>query len=323
MHRAIAVGLLGLAVIGCASESNDAPAPRTSEPEPTATKPQIEVHDVVFDAPEVTIPANAEAMNCHFLPPLEQDLVVRGFRTQQSLGGHHMVVYRSLMPKPGGTTEDCSTGESMANLLLVLTQTGTQEPGSSAIEFPENDVVVLPAGTQLVAQSHYINATDEPVVTRDKMTLFATDADLSTLTRLYLFVAGANSFEIPPSSEYSLRVGCVLDKNVKMLSMTPHMHEWGSQIQLEVGDEAAMDVVADELNWAPDMRDLPPITSFSAKNARSDGHFRSGQSVALTCTWRNTETTAIKFPQEMCAMVGYFTTEEKDSNDIMCLKVLN
>lgn len=321
MHRKLALGVLALAVVGCASDAGDAPESRTEPPASTST-PALEDHDVVFDAPEVTIAAGAEAMNCHFLPPLEHDLVVRGFRTQQSRGGHHMVVYRALQQKPAGTTEDCSTGESMSNLMLALTQTGTQEPGASAIEFPQNHVVVLPAGVQLVAQSHYINSSEEPIVTHDAMTLFTTDADLSSLTRLYLFVAGASSFEIPADSVYSTRAGCVLDRDLTMLSLTPHMHEWGSEIQLEVGDDSSMNVVADELSWEPGMRDLPPITSFSSPNARSNGRFRSGQSVALTCTWRNTEHAPIKFPQEMCAMVGYFTTDSRDAEDIMCLMPL-
>jgi len=322
MHRTLALGVLALAVLGCVSDSSDAPESRSSEHPSSTSTSALEAHDVVFEAPEVTIPSGAEAMNCHFLPPLEHDLVIRGFRTQQSQGGHHMVVYRALTQKPAGTTEDCSSGESMSNLMLVLTQTGTQEPGASAIEFPENNVVVLPAGIQLVAQSHYINSSDAPVVTHDVMTLFATDADPESLTRLHLFVAGATSFEIPPDSNYSTSVGCVLDNDLTMLALTPHMHEWGTKIQLQVGVEGAMNVVADELNWAPDMRDLPPITSFSVPSARSDGHFQSGQAVALTCTWRNTEHAPLKFPQEMCAMVGYFTTEAKDADDIMCLTPL-
>jgi len=60
------------------------------------------------------------------------------------------------------------------------------------------------------------------------------------------------------------------------------------------------------------MWDLPPITSFSTDNARSDGRFRSGDSVALTCTWLNTENTPIKF-----------TTEDKRAEDIMCLMAMD
>lgn len=167
----------------------------------------------------------------------------------------------------------------------------------------DTDVVVLPAGMQLVVQSHYINTGEEPLVTHDVMTLFATDADLDSLTRLYLFVAGANKFEIPPKSEHSESAGCVLDKDITMLSLTPHMHEWGIKIQLEVDD----DIVANEPSWKPDMRDLPPTLSFTG----DDGQFERGQSMRLTCAWRNYDSSPLEFPEEMCAMVGYFTTKAK------------
>jgi hypothetical protein len=286
-----------------------------------AEKPALE--PVTFEMEPVTIAPGTEAMHCYYLPPLEQDLVVRGFSTKQGPGGHHFVIYRAIEPKPAGTIEDCSSGESMKNLLLVLTQTGTQEPGASAIEFPDNHAMVLKAGLQLVAQSHYINATDDPVETGDTLRIDTTKADLATLTQLHLFVAGANGFEIPAlTEEYSTSAGCELDKDIKLLSLVPHMHELGKRIELRMGVADDMKAIMAVQEWSADMRDLPPITSFNGPKAHGDGNHAAGQSVALTCTWHNTSNQAVKFPAEMCAAVGYFTTEVPDASDIICITPL-
>lgn len=322
------IGVLALiigAFVGACSDER--PTASTNEPideraSRTATENLAE-DSVAFDLEAVRVESGTESMFCHYLPPLERDLVVRGFSTHQGAGGHHLVIYRALEPKPAGTVEDCSTGESMANLMLVLTQTGTQEPGASAIMFPERHVVVLEAGLQLVAQSHYVNTSDTVQTTKDDLTVFTTTADLSTLTQLHLLVVSSSNFEIPARTpEYSASAGCVLDKNIQLLSLVPHMHEWGARIDLRAGEPAAMSRIMAVADWTADMRDLPPITSFSGMTAPMNGRLSAGDSVALTCTWRNAEDHAIAFPAEMCAAVGYFTTADVNATDIMCLNAL-
>lgn len=321
MQRTMAFIVLALGCTACGS-ADPAPSDSTrsqgSSPGEVAGGPGAP--SVMFEMTKSQIPPGTEAMHCHYLPPLEQDLVVRGFSTRQAPGGHHLVIYSAIAQKPAGTLEDCSTGESMSNLMLVLTQTGTQEPGASAIEFPEKHVKVLQAGLQLVAQSHYINVGDAALETQDSLEVFTTDADLSTLIQLHLLVVSVNNFAIPAlASEYSASAGCTLDKDVTLLSLTPHMHENGRHIELRIGDTPAIQPIMAVQGWTADMRDLPPITAYGVANAASDGRFTAGQSVALTCSWQNTSTTPLTFPAEMCAAVGYFTTQAPNAGDITCI----
>jgi hypothetical protein len=173
--------------------------------------------------------------------------------------------------------------------------------------------------TQLVAQSHYINTTEQPLVTQDKMTIYTTDADLATLTQLHLFVVTAVDFEIPPDGQaYSATAGCALPQDVRFLSLAPHMHEWGTRIQLSIGAHLPLSPILDVDGWTAEMRDVPPITSFVGADAPSDGSYGAGEIIELTCTWRNHEAHALKFPNEMCATVGYFTSAS-DATDVMCI----
>lgn len=301
---------------GGSSSSHGAPSKDGTTHELTPKSPATT--DVVYTVPAQTIDPGTEKLFCTYLAPLEQQLVVTGFATTQARGGHHMVLYRALAQKPEGTVEDCSTGESMKNLMLALTQTGTQEPGASAIDFPPGNVVVLEPGTQFVTQSHYINTSDSPLVSNDTMTIHTTSADPSSLTILNLFVASQIDFEIPANTEgYSARAGCTLDRDLKFLSLAPHMHEWGTRIDFSIGTAAPLDSILSVSGWNAAMRDLPPITAFDKPDS---GHFTTGDSVELQCTWNNTETHSIAFPNEMCAVVGYFTSDA--SGNVMCIDTL-
>jgi hypothetical protein len=148
---------LSSAAIACSAAGSDSTQHilATTENPADALSPAESGESLMFEADGVTIKPGTEAMYCHYLTPLDHDLVVRGFSTRQARGGHHMVVYRALAQKPVGTVEECSSGESMTNLMLALTQTGTQEPGASSIEFPENHVLVHAASCAEPLHQHH------------------------------------------------------------------------------------------------------------------------------------------------------------------------
>jgi hypothetical protein len=198
-------------------------------------------------------------------------------------------------------------------------QRGTRAHGSaSAIPRSGECLGGLPIGF-LWTQSHYINTSLEPRVSKDTITIHTTSRDLSELTILHLFVSSQIDFEIPAGTQdYSARAGCTLDRDLSFLSLAPHMHEWGNRIDFSLGQTGAMKPVLSVTGWDAAMRDLPPVTSFDTKEA---GSFKTGDSVELQCTWSNTETHSISFPNEMCAVVGYFTSEA--SGDVMCLDTLH
>lgn len=302
-------------IAACGSDSSP------EAPEPGARDERLTIH---FATASNAVTPGAETMTCEYLEPLERDLVVKGFGTKQARGGHHMVLYRSIAQKPAGTVEDCSSAESMTNLLLALTQITTQAPGSSSIEFPEGMAVVLPAGMQLVTQSHYINSTTDPLVAKDEVDIWLTDRDPAELDLLHLFVASVAAFEIPAHTEaYSARAGCTLAHDLDLISLVPHMHEHGERTHLKMGDAGAMKAVFDVPVWEPGWRDSAPITTFLEDGAlSSEGHFSKGQSVELECTWSNDEATPIAFPNEMCAAAGYFRSDDDAATDVMCLTPL-
>jgi hypothetical protein len=312
------LGLVGLALVaGCSSTDGNGPPPsEVSKHDETLT-----VH---FDTAANSVAPGAETMTCEYMAPLDRDLVVTGFGTKQAKGGHHMVLYRSIAQKPAGTVEDCTQADSMTNLLLALTQITTQAPGSASIEFPQGMVVVLPKGTQLVTQSHYINTTTDALVANDQVDIWTTESDPAEFDVLHLFVANSASFEIPAhASSYSARAGCTLAHDVDLVSLVPHMHQWGTALHLKIGAPDSMNFVIDVTGWQPGWRDVAPITTFLEGDALSEeGHYSAGQSVELQCTWANDEARALKFPDEMCAVAGYYLSDDEGAADVMCLTPL-
>ena len=92
----------------------------------------------------------------------------------------------------------------------------------------------------------------------------------------------------------------------------------GKQIGLSIGQAAPLEPVLSVTGWSSAMRDLSPVTAFDEKHR---GSFASGESVELKGTWSNTQSHTVAFPNEMCAVLGYFTSDA--SGDVMCIDTLH
>ena len=92
--------------------------------------------------------------------------------------------------------------------------------GQDAI-VPESVVLRLPANSQIVIQSHYINPTDEPLVVMDAVELELVD-DVGDATQADSFAINYTGFEIPPgNNDYLWGATCTIDEPMEVFSVLP------------------------------------------------------------------------------------------------------
>jgi hypothetical protein len=224
--------------------------------------------------------------------------------TYQSPGGHHVVVLGTKAPAdlyPDGEVLDCTTTDSLPMLssepLFLGDGSFDPEKVETVTALPAGMASEITAGQRLILQSHYINATADPILVRDALSLELVDpATVETWAApLIQFDAG---FALPPGRS-SVEVDCTIDRDVDLLFLGGHMHEWGAAFSTELtraSGEAT--TLYDVPVWDPLYRDLPPLERY----AEGELHLAAGDRLRTTCTWDNDTDHVMTFPEEMCVM---------------------
>lgn len=239
-----------------------------------------------------------------------RELSVWSASGQQGVGGHHIIVYYAEQPRPVGY-HPC-TDEEMTNLHQLAGAAGNENQ-DAPLELHDGLALKVPAGKQFVMQAHYINATDAPQTVNDSVTLNLMKPE-DVRAYVNYFVTNDDSFEIPPSANYSHTTYCTTQRDLDIVLTLGHMHEDGRQYTLDVVDAAG--TVMQPLRsdtWQPSFTSHPPITHYPA-----DAPLRlpAGTRLRQTCEWDNTTANPVIFPREMCLSFMYYFPG--DGQDIVC-----
>jgi hypothetical protein len=262
--------------------------------------------------PEQIIPPGTEVQTCWFLDPEQADVYADALESYQGQYGHHMVLFYTAAPEPPGTVRDCT---SIADMLTLLPAISSVNFGLE--KFPEGMAIRLPAGTQLVVQQHYVNTSDKPIRVRDVMHLhLEAKEEVQTLAGFY----GVSDVEFvlppDPASEQEVTFECTVPRDMNLLMMGPHMHEWGVRFTAEVErpGEAPEEVVHVE-PWMAEFRDNPPVHEFGET---SPLRLAAGDILRTKCVFKNTSGAPLEFPSEMCATYGYYFPAPEGSEAWTC-----
>jgi hypothetical protein len=68
----------------------------------------------------IEVEPGADSITCEFMEPLDRDLVVSGFGARQARGGHHMVLFRSIVPVEPGTIADYVGSDEAASDIYCI-----------------------------------------------------------------------------------------------------------------------------------------------------------------------------------------------------------
>ncbi|MCH9684649.1 MAG: hypothetical protein K0V04_24655 [Deltaproteobacteria bacterium] len=290
-------GLLALGAI--ASAACDPQTPAESEPEVEAAPPRdnrvvLPADDddhYIFVAGETVIEPGEDKTYCHHLV-VPEDMALADIEMLQGEYGHHAVIVSTVDPLPPGSIEDCSDNQTAAKFSALLIPV----PGQ-----PEGTAFMVEGGTPVVVQSHYVNASDEPMLVRDAVRARRLPIDEVTEWISTFSTTNILGLEIPgDGSEATLSYDCELDRDARILYVTGHMHEMGTKFKLEVGpsvDELEPIYTVDE--WIPEFRDLPPVEIYGEPLV-----LQSGTILRTSCSWDNSTGETVHYPEEMCVSVG-------------------
>jgi len=168
-------------------------------------------------------------------------------------------------------------------------------------DLPPGHGIFLAGGKSMVLQSHYINTSSQPILVRDvvRMQKMAIE-DVTTWAAIH--ITNTLEFAVPSYEKKKITFDCTVDKDVDLLMVGGHMHEWGSRFEFFYGpSEAELKSLYLADPWRPDYRDAPPITLFFTNPMR----LKAGSIMRTVCEWDNSTTDELSFPTEMCTSFGY------------------
>jgi predicted RecA/RadA family phage recombinase len=288
MHllRAPLLGLAALATLAGGLSCSSSAA--------TATPAQP---DVTFDTGEFDV-APGDSFECFYTSvKTATELSVTGASGVQQAGGHHLTVYYTDQNVPVGH-HPCSDAEMVAWHQIGATN-GNKE---GVVDLPAGYATKVPAGKQIVMQSHYINTTGATAKVHDSIAVHTADpSQVKAYANSFVMVDAA--FELPPNAETKSVSVCSVPQDLDVITLLGHMHEWGSYYKLEQLDAAGAPSTIYETAWELSFPSHPPVNRYDPTKPL---HFPAGTRLRQTCTWKNDTADKMTFPREMCLMFTYY-----------------
>ena len=207
---------------------------------------------------------------------------------------------------PDGTLVECPYGEGgvggaeQGSILYMGVFADAPKGDGDWLNLPEGVAVKMRHGQRCSIATHYVNTTDKTLKVNTGFNLeLIAEEDV---------VAWANNFdhdvgqlELPPGQETSMRFTCPIQAGAQIISLIPHMHEYGTEYRIEVlhDDGSATELLHIE-GWTGDYRFNPPSFSTGMGGLR----LGEGDLLRTTCTWFNPFEETLRFPDEMCTTSG-------------------
>lgn len=290
----MALGRLLLVVplfAACAAEHGPELVPGFSPPAPRAGEVQY-LSPIVRD-----IQPGEERIVCSYLDAYVAEGVdvasVVGYTTP---GSHHVILYTTSLTQPPNTYA-CQDEEMV--FLSIVGGTGLDAAVSADTALPDGMVRRVKAGNQVVIQSHWLNAGDEPI---DGQAAFNVKYEPISPARVATdFLAVMTTvFEVAPGTSKA-SVQCTFEERVNVWQLAGHMHELGTHIRIAYtpaggGEQVLVDEPWGKAWYAPRFLDF----------THAPLKVQPGDKLSVECEWTNPHPYARLFPSEMCGAVGQF-----------------
>jgi hypothetical protein len=247
--------------------------------------------------PPLDLPPSSDNEICTWTDHIiDGELRVKEIAGFQTGGGHHLVLYSTSSHQPPGTQRRCSD-EDMVTLRLIAAVAGEGASGS-VNRAPSDLVYSVPAGSQLVVNHHYINATAAPRHARSAVNLLVAGA--GEATRPSGAVAFTDTSLMLPMGAASLDIHCKIPRPLRVWSLVPHMHEQGSHIIVELQHGGARTTLSD-VQWEPGYMFHPPEMR---RDPDAPLMLEADDELSVHCEWMNDTGAPLPFGREMCVAFG-------------------
>jgi hypothetical protein len=302
--------VLAFLIIGCGNDAQTGPQllPGFNPPAPPANGFQV-ILPIVKDLQ----PGHDYEMCTWTDKMLDHDTDVKAVQGLQSKGGHHVIMFSTLVTQPPGTTRVC-TDADMATFRFGAASGGE---GTADLNMaPGNLVYRLPKGAQIVVNHHYINATTDVLSAQSALNVTLADPNAQNIPSGTLTFLDT-TMKVPVGGG-GLDISCTMNQDFSAWVVFPHMHEHGTHMTVDLVPMATP-MQAQRLfdvQWDPSYVFHPP----SIKRDPTDPfQFRTGDQVKIHCDWENTSAGPYAFGVEMC--VAFAATINTDNRpDTMCDK---
>jgi hypothetical protein len=287
IRSALVVGLL----TACASSDERVLLDGFDPPAPTSGEVQY-LSPIVRD-----LQPGSDRIICSYLDAyVDGDLDVTRIAGYNTAGSHHIILYTTSLPRPPGT-HDC-TDDEMVYLSLVG-GTGGDAAASPESELPAGLVRRVRGGSQIVIQTHWLNATDAPF---DGQAAFNVKYEPVSPDRTPTdFMAVMNTtFEVKPGPS-TASVECTFKDTLDIWQLAGHQHDLGKHIRIAFTPAGGERRVMIDTPWNKEWSFNPQFVHFADPMV-----VRPGDKLAVDCEWSNPGSDTVVFPSEMCGAVAQF-----------------
>jgi hypothetical protein len=290
-------------LLGCGSGSSENMLPGFEPEEPVANGFQV-ILPIVRD-----LQPGESYEYCTWTDHIvDHDIDIKAAKGFQSQSGHHVILFYTMAKQPPGTTRLCKD-EDMASFRFAV---GTGGEGVENIA-PGDLVYHIPAGAQIVANHHYLNAGDRTLEAQSAINLRLAEPGAKTVrSGAVAFVD--TSLRVPPGSS-ALDVTCTMNRDMDLWVFSPHMHKWGRRINVDLITGGQPQKLFD-LAWEHEYTFHPPEIR---KDLSEPFRLKTGDQVLVHCDWDNTTGKDLTFGLEMCVAFGQ-TINTNNLPNIACDK---
>ena len=221
----------------------------------------------------------------------------------QSATGHHAVLYATTETQFAVGESHICTVDDMISISFVGGVFG-EGVGGNAAKLPDGRYVRLPAGKALMANTHWLNATDNVVDGQAVIDIKFAPAS-NERTAADLMANNADTMQIPPGKITAIDNTCTMKQDLKVVMIANHLHEHGSSIYTEIirASSGNKEMLRNDPMWDPSWAFEPQYNRFSLDQPNV---FHAGDQLHTHCEWNNTTDHMLTFPDEMCTAAAFY-----------------
>ena len=219
----------------------------------------------------------------------------------QSKTGHHAILYATTNTSYAVGESHICTVDDMVPISFLGSIGG--EGNSVGESLPDGLFLRLPAGQALMANTHWLNATDKVVDGQAAIDVKFVPADPSRMTA-DIFANNGDEFTIPAGGNTAYDNSCVLQDDLNFAMVGNHMHLQGTSVYSEIVHmDGTKDMLVMDSPWVGEQEFNPRYERYSVA-APYAAH--KGDTFHTHCEWANPTASPLMFPDEMCVGVGFY-----------------
>lgn len=305
-----------LALLACSGEDNGDSSKRSAallEPPPKGEGVQLKMTS--------SLAAGTETERCMFYQVGPEGLAVNHEDVRFTSGSHHILLF--VTPYTAIPTQDrfgnsvdtsgifeCGSRGPTAHWEVTGVAGGSQIADGAPIinDLPAGTAIVIPPGTVLLMNTHYLNSTGKEMETDARINLHTIPAAEVTTEAGILFWYNPNIY-IPAQQSASAREVCPIRKDIQLVNAQSHMHRRGVGYVARLLD--ASDAPLSELYRTTEWEEVE-MDTFEPPMALT-----AGQKVDFQCDYQNTTDHTIfqglSTKDEMCMFLGLYYPKDRQT----------